>query len=110
MINVNSLTVGFAALVTHYIEAINSPEAIPNVQSVWDTIVKDIFEKAKKSALATYDAHLEAQLFGFLPSDNDWIRRCHNSALEQSLKQFIEDGNGLSTHRIQRYLSELKVR
>lgn len=96
-------------MVTHYIEAINSPDAIPNVQSVWDTIVKDIFDKAKKSALATYEAHLKPQLSGLLPCDNDWIRRCHNSALEQSQKKFMEHANGLSTHRVQRYLRELKV-
>lgn len=96
-------------MVTHYIEAINSPDAIPNVQSVWDTIVKDIFQKAKKSALTIYEALLKAQLSGCLPGDNDWIRRCHNSALEQSQKKFMEHANGLSTRRVQRYLRELKV-
>ena len=55
--------IGLAALVNYYVKAINTPEAIPNVQRAWDHFVTIKCSDAIKNALVTYDALLNFRLW-----------------------------------------------
>jgi len=97
-------------LVRLYVEAINTPDAIPNVQSAWDTFVLAKCVDVKQAALQTYDALMTSQLSGLLPCSNTEIRMSHNAALEACEAQLIMELAGISTNTIEMTSSELKVR
>lgn len=98
-----------AALAEIYIEAINTPGAIPNVERAWDCIVKTKCSEAKKAALETYDALLKAQLSDRLPCKTDDIRLSHNDAFEECEGLFMGDLDGFSTETVEMHLEDLKV-
>ena len=106
---VNSI-LGLAALVVLYVEAINTPDAIPNVQRAWDTFVLAKCLDVKKAALQTYDAHMKSQLSNVLPCSNTEIRTSHEAALKECESQFIMELAGISTNTIEMASRELKVR
>ncbi|KAL9979049.1 hypothetical protein ACROYT_G016641 [Oculina patagonica] len=100
---------GLAALVQLYVEAINNPDAIPNVQRAWDTFVETKCVDAKQTALVTYDAFMTSQLSGQLPCNNTEIRKSHNASLEECEGQFVKELAGISTNTIEMATRELKV-
>lgn len=104
-----SLHVGLTALVQLYIDAINTPNVIPNVQSAWDTFVEVKCLDAKQAALVTYDALLTPQLNDELPCSNVKIRMLHSNAFDMSQEQFMAEMTGFSTNTVERTASELKV-
>ncbi|XP_068736206.1 guanylate-binding protein 6-like isoform X3 [Montipora capricornis] len=99
---------GLAALVVLYVEAINTPDAIPNVQRAWDTFVLAKCLDVKKAALQTYDAHMKSQLSNVLPCSNTEIRTSHEAALKECESQFIMELAGISTNTIEMASRELK--
>lgn len=101
---------GLAALVRLYVEAINTPDAIPNVQRAWDTFVLAKCVDVKQAALQTYDALITSQLSGVLPCSNAEIRISHNAALEACEAQLIMELAGISTNTVEMASRELKVR
>jgi len=103
------LQLGLAVMVQLYVDAINTPNAIPNVQSAWDTFVAVKCSDAKQAALVTYDALLTSQLTDELPCSNVMIRMRHGDAYDKCHEQFMAEMAGLSTNAIERTLSELKV-
>ena len=104
-----NLILGLAALVNHYVNAINSPGAIPNVQRAWEKFVETKCSEAKQSALQTYDALLTSQLSGELPCDNSQIRSSHNAAFQECEEQFMAEVAGISTKTVEKRMRELKV-
>ncbi|XP_068757929.1 guanylate-binding protein 4-like [Montipora capricornis] len=99
---------GLAALVRLYVEAINTPDAIPNVQRAWDTFVLAKCVDVKQAALQTYDALMTSQLSGILPCSNTEIRIGHNAALRVCEAQFISELAGISTNTVEMASRELK--
>lgn len=106
---INSI-LGLAALVRLYVEAINTPDAIPNVQRAWDTFVSAKCVDVKRAALQTYDALMTSQLSGALPLSNTEIRMGHDAALEACEAQFMMELAGISTNTVEMASRELKVR
>ena len=102
--------IGLAALVNYYVKAINTPEAIPNVQSACDHFVTIKCSDAIKNALATYDALLKSQLSGELPCDSIIIHMSHDVAFQESENQFMAEIAGISTNTVEMKMRELKVR
>lgn len=100
---------GLAALVTLYVHAINTPGAIPNVQWAWDTFVQTKCFDAKQVSREKYDELMKSLLSGKLPCDNDELRKCHNTALEESEGLFMAETTGISTNTVERHMRELKV-
>ena len=100
---------GIAALVTLYVNDINTPGAIPNVQWAWDTFVHNKCLDAKKVSQVKYDELMKSLLSGKLPCDNDELRKCHNTALEQSEALFMAETTGISTNTVEKHMRELKV-
>ena len=105
----SNVILGLAALVLLYVDAINSPDAIPNVQSAWDSFVETKCSDAKRAALMTYDALLTSQLTGELPCDNDVIRMSHSTAFNMCEDQLMAEMAGISTSKVERVVTELKV-
>jgi len=100
---------GLAALVTLYVDAINTPGAIPNVQCAWDTFVHTKCLDAKNVSQEKYDELMKLLLSEKLPCDNDELRNCHNTALEESEALYMTETTGISTNTVERHLRELKV-
>jgi len=100
---------GLAVMVQIYVNAINTPNVIPNVQSAWDTFVAVKCSDAKQAALVTYDALLTSQLTDELPCSNVMIRMRHSDVFDMCQEQFMAEITGFSTNAVERTLSELKV-
>ena len=101
---------GLAALVQLYVEAINTPGVIPNVQTAWDTFVVTKCSEALQTALNVYDSVMKSALSGQLPCDNDKIRQHHDVALEKGVAQLEGETFGISAVTTEKYLRELTVR
>ncbi|KAJ7380878.1 hypothetical protein OS493_004461 [Desmophyllum pertusum] len=99
---------GLAALVQLYVQAINTPGVIPNVQSAWDTFVETKCSDAMRDALDAYEVAMTSQLKDELPCDNDQLRGSHGIALENSEGYFMAETAGISTNTIEMYLKKLK--
>ena len=100
---------GLAVLVELYVEAINFPGAIPNVQKTWDICVEKKSVDTIKAALENYENEMASRLQDKLPCDNDELRNGHQVALETSQRYFMDETAGISTKTTERYLNELKV-
>jgi len=98
---------GLAALVTLYVDAINTPDAIPNVQWAWDMFVETKCSEARKVSQNKYHELMTSLLS--LPCDNDELRKFHNTALEESEALFMKETTGISTNKVERHMRELKV-
>ena len=97
-------------MVTLYVEAINTPGNIPNVQSAWVIFVEAKCFDAKQLCQQTYDDRMRTLLENKMPCDNEEIRDNHNIALEESQRQFMAETTGISTNTIEKHLWVLKVR
>ncbi|KAL9979073.1 hypothetical protein ACROYT_G016675 [Oculina patagonica] len=99
---------GLAALVALYVNAINTPGAIPNVQSAWDTFVQTKCLDAKQASIEAYKKLMTSLLSEKRPRDNDEIHKCHNTALQESEVLFMSETTGISTNTVEKYTRELK--
>ena len=101
---------GLAALITLYVEAINTPGAVPNVQSAWETFVETKCIDARNEAVDIYNSRMREVLSSKLPCDNDEIREAHSDLLEECQRRFMAETTGISTITTEKYLRLLKVR
>ena len=92
-----------------YVDAINDPNCIPNVQTAWETHVQRKCKDAKRKAMQAYDKKMKAQL-SKLPCDGDKILASHESAFRQSMAIFNEETVGISSDHIKQDSDELMVR
>ena len=90
-------------------EAINTPGAVPSVQSAWDTFVGVKCTEASQAALAIYDSLMNSELSGRLPCDNDVIRQNHDAALEKGVAHLEDETSGLSAVTTEKVMRELTV-
>lgn len=100
---------GLAHLIGSYVEAINSPGAIPNVENAWNVFVKTKCDEVKKAGMTKYSA-IMSELQGRLPLDGDEIRNSHDAAFAECENDVIAETAGLSTNTVEDCLDELKVR
>ena len=100
---------GLAALVSDYVEALNTPGAVPNVQSAWETFVQTKCSEVKAAAIKLYEGTMTSQLDGALPCDSDEIRRVHEMAMEESMKEFEAGTVQISAESCKTSLEELMV-
>lgn len=89
-------------MVRLYVEAINTPDAIPNVQRAWDTFVSAKCADVKQAALQTYDALMTSQLCDVLPCSNTEIRSSHGAALEACEAPFMIELAGICLVQVMR--------
>lgn len=98
-----------AALVSDYVAALNTPGAVPNVQSTWETFIQTKCSEVKAAAIQLYESTMTCQLDGALPCDSDEIRRVHEMAMEESMKEFETSTVHISAESCKNYLEELMV-
>ncbi len=98
-----------ATLIRLYVEAINDPRRVPNVQTAWETHVQKKCQEAKKHALIAYDKKMKAEL-SKLPVDGEKILASHESAIRQSMTIFNEETAGLASDHTKHDSEELMVR
>ena len=96
-------------MVSFYVEAINTPGAIPNVQAAWERFVENKCCDAQRISQETYDGLMKTLLSDKMPCDNDEIRKNHNVALEECQGQFMAETTGVSTNTTEMHLRQLKV-
>ena len=96
-------------MVTLYVDSINTPGTIPNVQCAWDTFVQTKCLDSRQVSQEKYGELMKSLLSGKLPCDNDELRKCHNTALEESEALFMVETTGISTNTVERHMRELKV-
>ena len=92
-----------------YVEAINTPGVIPNVQTAWEIFVVRKCSEASHAALQIYEATMTAVLSGQLPCGSDKIRENHELALEKGVTRLESETFGISSITIEKYLRELTV-
>ena len=93
-------------MVQLYIEALNTPGAVPNVQSAWETFVGKKCFDAKQTALVTYEGILTSAA---LPCDDDKICAVHDAAYKTCQEHFLADVEGISEDTVKLHLTDLKV-
>ncbi|XP_074617681.1 guanylate-binding protein 6-like isoform X1 [Acropora palmata] len=98
---------GLAALVCLYVEAINSPGMIPNVQTAWETFVMTKCSEARQASFRLYKETMTAELSGKLPCDNDVIRQKHEMALQKGLALLDKETFGIAATTTEKYLKEM---
>ena len=89
--------------------ALNTPGAVPNVQSTWETFIQTKCSEVKAAAIQLYESTMASQLDGALPCDSDEIRRVHKMAKEESMKEFEKSTVHISAENCKNYLEELMV-
>lgn len=97
-------------MVRSYVEAINTPGAIPNVENAWNVFVKTKCADAKEAAMRKYSAIMMSELKVRLPLDGGEIRKSHDAAFAECENEVIIETAGLSTNTVEDCLDEVKVR
>ncbi|KAL9979079.1 hypothetical protein ACROYT_G016681 [Oculina patagonica] len=95
------------ALVQLYTDAINEPDAIPNVETAWETYVKTKCAEAKEGALKIYDQVMTQLMSKRLPCENEEILKNHEIAQRKSMEAFEAETVELASASIDRKLNEL---
>ena len=99
-----------ATLVEVYVDALNTPGAVPNIGNAWDVFVRSKCSRATMNALQTYKEKIEAQLKNALPCQSDQVREAHRLAFAACLEAFKWETNSISVKNMEKYLKELTVR
>ncbi len=106
----SNLSAALGALVQLYTEAINDPDAIPNVESAWETYVRTKCTEAEEEALKIYDQVMARLMSKRLPCENEEILKNHEIAQRKSMETFERETVELASTSIDRKLNELMVR
>ena len=89
-----TIFLGFAALgvlVKLYTDALNDPNAIPNVEAAWDAYVKKKCFEAKTRALQIYDQNMTQQMKSIFPCEVEEILEHHNRSQERSIEIYEDE-------------------
>ena len=96
-------------MVRHYVDAINTPGMVPNVQTAWENFVMTKCSEACQASRKLYKEAMTANLSGKLPCDNDVIRKKHEMALQKGLALFDDETFGIAATTTKVYMTELMV-
>ncbi|XP_015777564.1 PREDICTED: guanylate-binding protein 4-like [Acropora digitifera] len=101
---------GLAAMLSLYVEAINSPGMIPNVQTAWETFVMTKCSEICQASFRLYKETMTTELSGKLPCDNDVvIREKHEMALQKGLAHFEKETFEIAATTTEKYRNEMKT-
>ncbi|KAL9973197.1 hypothetical protein ACROYT_G019615 [Oculina patagonica] len=90
-----------ATLVEEYVRALNSPGAVPVVQSAWNVFTKTKCTQALKDAKAVYDAGMnEFRESVRLPCDGETIWSSHKNSFLEALTLFKRETEDTAARRI----------
>ena len=108
MYNTFSLS-ALGTLVRLYIEAINDPDAIPNIETAWDTFVRAKCAEARKGAFQIYDKRMTQLMSERLPCDNGEMQKNHETAQRESMEKFELETDELISKAIREESIKLTV-
>ena len=97
-------------MVSLYVDAINSPGMIPNVQTAWETFVMTKCSEICQASFRLYKETMTTELSGKLPCDNDVIRQKHEMALQKGIALLDKETFGIAATTTEKYLKEIVVR
>lgn len=90
-----------------YVDALNSPNGIPNVGSAWDQVMESTYATATSKALDLYKSKMTELVF---PIEEDDLQMKHRVSLEESVQLFNQltqlDSNG---NAYEKHLGKLTV-
>ena len=96
-------------MVRHYVDAINTPGMVPNVQTAWENFVMTKCSEALKASCNLFKETMTAELSRKLPCDNDFIRTKHEMAFQKGLSLFEDETFGIAGTTTKTYLKEFMV-
>ena len=97
-----------AVLVNNYVETLNIPGAVPNVQTAWQIFIEEKCSQTKKEAREKYEEGMSGA-GDLMPCKTESIRELHYQALEACLQLFRSEMEGISLANSDAYLTQLTV-
>ncbi|XP_031568053.1 LOW QUALITY PROTEIN: guanylate-binding protein 4-like [Actinia tenebrosa] len=97
-----------AALIQLFVEALNTPGTVPNVENAWDTFVHNKCAEVLAAALAAYKQEMTSQMKEKIPCEADVIRAAHLKAMDAGFETFRKETFNLSIKSVDKYLNELR--
>ena len=98
-----------AALVDIYVEALNTPGAVPCVEKAWEVFIHSKCSEATGAALKKYE-EMMALVKQNLPCTNDEVHQFHRAAWDECLNVFKFETEGICAVNTDNYLKGLAVR
>ena len=98
-----------AVLVDIYVDALNTPGAVPNVEKAWEVFIHRKCSESSAAALEAYEKAMTS-VNQSLPCTNGEIHQLHRAAWNKCLKVFGSETEGISAANTDKYLKELTVR
>ena len=92
----------------NYVETLNTPGAVPNVQTAWQVFIKEKCSQTKKDAREKYEEGMSGA-GDLVPCKTESIRELHDQALEACLQLFRSEMEGISVANSDAYLTQLTV-
>ena len=77
----------FAALACGYVEAINTPGALPNLEQGWQAVIRLQIKEYTDKLVREYEREMEESLKGIVPLEERELMRIH----EQKLKKIMNE-------------------
>ncbi|KXJ09693.1 guanylate-binding protein 6 [Exaiptasia diaphana] len=99
-----------AALTKRFVEALNTPGAVPNVQNAWDTFVQTKCREVLADAVQVYEQEMMSLVEKKIPCEADLLRSAHDNAMEKCLEMFRNETFSFSIKTVDKYLKELEDR
>ena len=104
---ISALPTELAGMLQMYVDALNSPEGIPEVGSTWDQVMKNTYQIATTKPTELYKSKMSVLTF---PMEDDDLRRIHSEATKEAVECFQQltriDTDGV----FKEYLTHLQVR
>ena len=85
----------FAALACGYVEAINTPGALPNLEQGWQAVVRLQIKEYTDKLVREYEREMEESLKGILPLEERNLMRIHELTLIKKIADLQQE-----VHRI----------
>uniref|UniRef100_A0A913Y8Q7 Guanylate-binding protein/Atlastin C-terminal domain-containing protein n=1 Tax=Exaiptasia diaphana TaxID=2652724 RepID=A0A913Y8Q7_EXADI len=98
---------GLAALVQLYVDALNTPDAVPNVEESWDKFANTKCGAVLEDALRTYQQEMTSFVENMMPCEADELRSAHEETMEKCLETFKKETRFFSIDSVAPHLQEL---
>lgn len=92
-----------------YTDALNDPDAIPNVEAAWDTYVMKKCSEAKIHALGTYDQNMTREMTSIFPCEVEELLKCHEFCQRRCMEIFEKEMAEFTSTCIDEDFNELLV-
>ena len=82
---ISALPTELAGMLQMYVDALNSPEGIPEVGSAWDQVMKNTYQIAKAKATELYKSTMSVLTF---PMEDAELKSIHSEAAGKAVECF----------------------